>query len=158
MTFKENGETFLANHQRIAIFGVSRHESKAHTGNVIYKALKKAGYNVVAIHPEATQLEGDVCYHTLQEVPGGVDGAIIVTSPTVTTQIVRDCDNAGVKDVWMHYNALFGKGNSSASEEAVTYCHNHQMNLIEGGCPLMFVDIGHKCMRWILSGMGKLPN
>jgi uncharacterized protein len=158
MSFKENGEAFLATHQQIAIFGVSRNESKAHTGNYIYKALKNAGYKVVAIHPEADQVEGDICYHTLQEVPGGVDAAIIVTAPPITEQIVRDCDTAGVKDVWMHDNGLFSKGNSSASTEAIAYCHDHHMNVIEGGCPMMFIDIGHKCMRWILSGIGKLPN
>ena len=28
---------------------------------------------------------------------------------------------------------------------------------IAGGCPMMFLDFGHKCMRWILDRMGKLP-
>ena len=60
----------------------------------------------------------------------------------------------------MHYNALFGKGNSSVSDAAVAYCREHDIDVIAGGCPLMFgegADVGHKCMRWILGVTGGLP-
>ena len=32
------------------------------------------------------------------------------------------------------------------------------ITVIDGGCPLMFLEIGHKCMRWIMGLMGNLPD
>jgi hypothetical protein len=53
---------------------------------------------------------------------------------------------------------MFGKGNSSASEAAAAYGKAHGLTVIEGGCPMMFLDFPHKCMRWVLHAMGKLPD
>ena len=71
---------------------------------------------------------------------------------------MRDCVEAKIPRIWMHYNPMFGKGNSSASAEAIDYARSHGVTVIEGGCPLMFVDFAHKCMRWILGAFNKLPN
>jgi predicted CoA-binding protein len=155
MDFKEQGEQFLANNRRLAVYGLSR-SGKA-TGNGIYNILKKNGYTVYPIHLLANEIDGDKCYARLQDIPTPVDGAIIVTRPDVTTQVVRDCHEAGVNNIWMHYNAFAGQSMSSVSDEAVAYCQAHGMNVIAGGCPLMFFDVAHKCMRWMLRVMGKLP-
>ena len=61
----------------------------------------------------------------------------------------------------MHYNPLFGSGSSSVSTEAADYLREHGVNVIPGGCPLMFgekADLGHRCMRWLLGAAGKLPS
>jgi hypothetical protein len=70
---------------------------------------------------------------------------------------VHDCDQAGVRRVWMHQSLAKG---SSVSPKAVEYCHQHQISVIAGACPMMYgdsVDIGHTCMRWILQFTGGLP-
>lgn len=155
MSFKERGEAFLANNKRIAFFGTSR--SGQATGNGIYKTFRDKGYEVFAIHPEADEIEGDKAYQNLVDVPGGVDAAVVVTSPKQTLEVIKACHAAGVNDVWIHYNPLFGKGMSSVSEEAVAFGQENNMNMIDGGCPMMFFDILHKCMRWTLGTMKKLP-
>jgi hypothetical protein len=101
--------------------------------------------------------EGDRCYPDLQSIPGGVDGVVIVTRPEVTERIVRDCTDAGVRRVWIHESV--GKG-SSVSERAVDYCHEHEVSVMAGACPMMYgtdVDFGHRCMRLILKITGGLP-
>jgi acyl-CoA synthetase (NDP forming) len=35
------------------------------------------------------------CYPDLQSIPGGIDGAVIITRPEITERIVRDCSDAG---------------------------------------------------------------
>jgi predicted CoA-binding protein len=157
MSFKERGEQFLNDNRRIAVFGVSR-EGGASPGNAIYKALKDRGYEVYAINPKADEVEGDVCYHDVRDVPGGnVQGAILSTPAGAAEAIVKDCYAAGIQNVWMHYNPMFGKGNASVSDEAVEFCHENGMNVIDGGCPMMFFDVPHKCMRVMLGAFGKLP-
>lgn len=137
---------------RIAVAGVSRGAEK--TGNLIYRQLKKEGYQVFAVNPEAETVEGDICYPNMPAIPGGADVAIVVTRPEITSKVVRECAEAGISRVWMHNNTF---GPSSASEEAVQFCEENGIDVLGGGCPLMFLDFGHKCMRVVLGWMGRLP-
>ena len=147
---------FLAQ-KRIAVAGVSRNKSHHPVGNLIYQRLKTTGHEVFAVNPHMQTFEGDRCYPDLQSIPGGVDGVVIITRPTTTQRIVRDCNEAGVRRVWMHQS--MGKG-TSVSSEAVEYCHQHDISVIAGACPMMYgegADVGHTCMRWILKLTGGLP-
>lgn len=156
MNIKDQAKAFLAQ-KRIAVVGVSREQG---TGNGIFTSLRRRGYEVFPVNPNATEVMGETCYPSLKAIPGGVDAAVIVTRPEVTEEVVHDCAEAAVSHVWMHYNALFGAGNSSVSKAAVAYCRAHDIDVIAGGCPLMFgegADMGHKCMRWIIGVTGGLP-
>ena len=149
--FKELANEFLAQ-ERIAVVGVSRTRQDA--ANLIYKKLRDTEHKVFAVNPNATEVEGDVCYPNLQSIPGGVDGVVVVTKPVLTEQIVQDCAAAKVPRVWMHDNT-FGAG--SVSDTAVQFCRDNDIAVIDGGCPMMFLEFGHKCMRWMLGAMGRLP-
>lgn len=147
---------FLAQ-KRIAVAGVSRHQSNHPAGNLIYRRLKKTGHDVFAVNPNMPEFEGDPCYPDLQSIPGGVDGVVVITRPDITEDIVRDCSSAGVRRVWMHRSLATG---SSVSPRAIQYCRDHEISVIEGACPMMFgpgVDFGHTCMRWIMKLKGDLP-
>jgi predicted CoA-binding protein len=157
-TLDEKVGDFLAQ-KRIAVTGVSRHPSHHPVGNNIYRRLKKTGHQVFAVNPHMQAFEGDACYPDLKSIPGGVDGVVIITRPETTDQIVRDCDAAGVRRVWMHES--MAKASSSVSPKAVAYCREHGINVIAGACPMMYgegVDFGHACMRWMLGVTGKLPS
>jgi predicted CoA-binding protein len=150
---------FLAQ-KRIAVAGVSRNGGHHPTGNLIYRRLKASGHVVIPVNPHMETFEGDRCYPDLRSIPGGVDGVMIVTRPEVTQQIVHDCHDAGVRRVWMHQS--LGKG-TSVSPDAVAYCHQHDITVIAGACPMMYAtdgfspDFGHNCMRQILKFTGRLP-
>src|SRR5262245_5818802 len=113
--------------KRIAVAGVSRHSSDHPVGNLIYQRLKKTGHDVFPINPHMQTFEGDRCYPDLQSIPGGVDGVVIITRPEVTERIVHDCNDAGVRRVWMHQS--LGK-TSSVSQRAVEYCRRHDISVI----------------------------
>ena len=68
---KQAAAEFLAN-KRIAVTGVSR-TPKDHGSNVVYKRLRDRGYEVFAVNPNADEVDGDACYHSLQSVPGSGD-------------------------------------------------------------------------------------
>jgi predicted CoA-binding protein len=154
--FDTQVQDFLAQ-KRIAIVGVSRNDRHHPTGNLIYRRLKKTGHEVFAVNPHMQSFEGDRCYPDLPSIPGGVDGAVIITRPETTERIVRDCGDAGIRRVWMHRSMVQG---SSVSSEAVEYCRQHGIDVIAGACPMMFgpgVDVGHLCMRWMMHVRGELP-
>lgn len=150
---RARADEFLSQ-KRIAVAGVSRTEQDS--ANAIYKKLRETGYQVFAVNPNADRVEGDPCYHDVKSIPGGVENVVIVTTPEVTESVVRDCADAGVKRVWMHRSI----GNS-VSEEAVEFCRQHGIDVLDGGCPMMFcapVDFGHVCLRTVMGWAGRLPS
>jgi predicted CoA-binding protein len=155
-TFEEKVHDFLAQ-KRIAVVGVSRDDSQHPAGNLIYRRLKATGHDVFPVNPKMQTFEGDLCYPDVQSIPNGVDGAVIITRPEITDEIVRDCADAGIQRVWMHQS--LGSG-SSVSPAAVEYCRGHGISVIPGACPMMFgdnVDVGHACMLWVLKLIRRLP-
>lgn len=153
-TIKEAATEFLRN-KRIAVTGVSRHPS-SHGSNVVYQRLRDRGYQVFAVNPNADEVEGDACYQDLKSIPGGVDAVVIGTSPTHADGTIRECHELGIHNVWMHRS--FGKG--SVSDSATRFGREHDITVIDGGCPLMFEpcsDGGHKAMRLVFTMTGKVP-
>lgn len=156
-THETRVQDFLAQ-KRIAVVGVSRDNRRHPVGNLIYRRLKKTGHDVFAVNPHMQTFEGDACYSDVRSIPGGVEGAVVITRPDVTEQIVRECADAGVTRVWMHQS--IGQG-SSVSPAAVRYCQEHDISVIAGACPMMYgpgADVGHVCMRWMLKLTGRLPH
>ena len=143
---------FLAQ-KRIAVAGVSHTQDDAANG--IFRKLRDHDYAVFAVNPNAETVEGAPCYPDVKSIPGGVDGVVIVTRPEVTEQIVRDCAEAGIKHVWIHRSFV----GSSVSDAAVQFCHDRGIAVIDGGCPMMFLepDFGHRCMKWMMRVTGGLP-
>jgi uncharacterized protein len=153
-TIKEAANEFLAG-KRVAVTGVSRNPG-SHGSNAVYKRLRDRGYEVFAVNPNATQVEGDQCYHDLAAIPGGVDWVVIGTRPETVDSTIHECDELGIRQVWMHR----GPGRWSVSQSATAYGREHGIKVIDGGCPCMFgatADGGHKVMRAIFSLTGNVP-
>lgn len=139
---------------RLAVAGVARDGRLP--ANAIFRRLRDTGHDVVPLNPNATEVEGVRCYPDVLSVPERLDGVVVATHPAVSAQVVEQCAERGVAQVWLHRS--FGDG--SVSEAAVRACREHGIDCIVGGCPLMFcgrVDIGHRCMRWWLQRKGRVP-
>src|SRR4029453_9881803 len=153
-TIREAAAEFLAN-KRIAVTGVSRNGGN-HGGNFVYQRLRERGYEGVAVNPKADCVEGGACYTALESIPGGVQAVVIGTRPQVAEETMRECEELGIKQVWMHRS--FGAG--SVSDKATEYGRAHGITVIDGGCPLMFEptsDPGHRVMRTVGTLTGKVP-
>ena len=144
---------FLAG-RRFAVAGVSRQPQQA--ANAIYRKLLSSGFEVIPVNPNTAEVEGVRCYPDLISIPGTIDGVVIATPPQAALDIVRQCGEKGVRQVWFHRS--FGSG--SVSSEAVQECKALGIEAIVGGCPLMYcepVDTGHRCVRSVLRFFGKVP-
>ena len=151
---KDAASEFLAS-RRVAVTGVSR-RPQGHGANVVYKRLRERGYQVFAVNPNASEVEGNPCYHDLASIPGGVEAVVIATRPERAEGTMRECAELGVTRVWMHR----GPGAGSVSRAAADYGRQHGIAVIDGGCPCMFgptADLGHKVMRFFLTLGGKVP-
>jgi predicted CoA-binding protein len=151
---KDVAAEFLS-HKRVAVTGVSRTPS-SHGSNVVYQRLKERGYDVYPVNPNAAEIDGDPCYPDLHAIPGGVDWVLIGTRPERAQATVEECDDLGIKEVWMHRS--FGGG--SVSRDAADWARSHGLTVIDGGCPLMFEPVsdgGHKVIRWVCTMNGHAP-
>ena len=140
--------------ERLAVAGVSRAGDLP--ANLIFRKLRDAGYQVYPVNPHAQEVEGVPCYPDLASVPVHLQGVVVATPATATEAVVRECAALGVPRVWMHRSL----GEGSVSAQAVEACREAGIAVIPGACPMMFVepvDVGHRCFRWVLGALGKLP-
>jgi predicted CoA-binding protein len=154
IAIKDAATRFLGT-KRIAVTGVSRTPA-GHGSNIVYQRLKDRGYDVVAVNPNTDTVEGDPAYPSLSSIPGGVDSVVIGTRPEIAEKTMAECVDLGIRHVWMHRS--FGAG--SVSQAAAAFGREHGVEVIDGGCPLMFdptADTGHKVMRWMCTVTGSVP-
>ena len=123
---------FLAQ-KKIAIVGVSR--DKKELSRMLLHTLIKRGYEVFAVNPAMETVDDIRCYPSLREIPTRVDGVLVMASPAVTDQVVRECADLHIPRVWMYRAG--GKG--AVSPQAVEYCEDHGIKVVPGECPYMFL-------------------
>ncbi len=149
MITKTSVENFLSQ-KNIAVVGVSRNTKKF--GNTIYRSLKKKGYNVFPINPNAEKIEGDNCYPNLLSLPEKIDAVVINVPPEETENVVLKAHQAGIEKVWMQQG--------SQSKVAEEYCSEKGIDCISNECILMFAEPAgfiHRAHRWVWGVLGNLP-
>src|SRR3954464_1720735 len=91
-TLRAAAEAFLAQ-PRIAVAGVSRDPKQP--ANLIYRRLRDAGHTVFPVNPHADETEGAPCFASVRDVPGPVDGVVVVTPPDQAERVVEDSAAVG---------------------------------------------------------------
>ena len=140
--------------KRIALVGISRNPKDL--SRMLFRDLEQRGYEVLPVNPAIAEIDGTKCFARVQDATPPVQAAILMTSPQVSEQIVRDCAAAGIRRVWMHS----GGGQGSVSEEAVAFCKTNGIRLVEGYCPFMFLSDEpwiHRAHGFLLQLTGKYP-
>lgn len=146
-------DDFLAQ-KRIAFVGVSR-DGRSFSRK-LFQEFRRRGYDVVPVNPGADEIEGVACFKRLQDVQPPVDAALVLTARDQQHRPVMDCEQAGVKRVW-----LYGlNGPKEASAGACEFCAAHEIQVVAGYCPFMFLSetgLIHRFHRGVLKLMGTCP-
>lgn len=136
--------------EALAVVGVSRSANKF--GSLVYRDLKKKGYRVYAVNPNAQTIDGDPAYPDLLSLPEAVGGVVLVVPPQQTERMVQQAQQAGITRVWMQQGA--------ESPAAVAFCKDNGISVVQGECIMMFagtVGFPHNIHRWAKKVSGKLP-
>lgn len=134
----------------LAVVGVSRSGKKF--ANFAYRELRTKGYTLVPVNPGAETVEGERCYRSLLNLPGPVDGAVIIAPREQSLQVVRDAAAAGIRRVWLQQGA--------ESQPAIDACKDAGINVVAGECILMFAGTEHwihRGHRFVRRLFGTLP-
>ena len=145
--------SFLA-HDRIAVAGAS--DDPSSFGRKVYEELRKRGYDVFAVNPNATTVLGDECFPALSSLPVRVDGVIVMVNREIAPAVVRDAIDVGITRVW-RFKGLGAPG--AVSEEAVALCRDAGVDVVAGACPMMFLEPVrglHRFHRWVRRVDGSL--
>jgi len=128
-------DDFLAQ-RHIAFVGVSREPKQF--ANTVYRRLRGDGRALYPVNrsEEATTIEGDIAYRQLSDVPGPVDGVVVMVPREAEADVVRQAIERGIPRVWLHR----GLGQGSVSAEAVQQCRDAGVSVVDGACPLMFEE------------------
>ena len=81
----------------IAIYGVSSNPIKV--GGRPLRYLLEQGYpgEIYPINPNYDMVQGVKCYHSVEDIPMGVDLVIIAVPAAVTLEALRKCVKQGIK-------------------------------------------------------------
>ena len=118
---------------RFAFIGVSRQPQDF--SRSLFREFRDRGYDAVPVNPEADEIDGQTCFHRLQDVTPPVESVLLMTSPAVTDRVVRDCATSGIRRIWMYR----GAGRGAVTAEAVQFCESNGISVIPGECPFMFL-------------------
>jgi len=132
---------FLAQ-KRIALVGMSH--NRRDFSAVLFRELSSRGYDMVPVNPNLRETQGWHCFARVQDIVPPVDAALLITSPAVTDSVIRDCAEAGIHRVWMYRAG----GTGAVSPEAVQFCREHNIEVVPGECPYMFLP-GVGPIHWI---------
>jgi len=118
--------------RRIALVGVSR--APKDFSRYLFREMCEKGYEMVPVNPAVEEVDSRRCFARVQDIAPPVEGALLLTSPQGTEKVVRDCVEAGIRQVWMHRSG----GAGAVSQEAIEFCHQQGIQVVEGHCPFMF--------------------
>jgi uncharacterized protein len=145
-------QAFLA-HRRLAFVGVSHNPRDF--SRAVFAELTRRGYDVVPVNPTGGDgLDAAPFARRVQDIDPPVEAALLMTPPAVTTEVVKDCAKAGIRQVWMHQ----GVGRGAASPAAIDYCREHGIAVVTDACPLMYLpETGfvHRAHRWCREVLGR---
>lgn len=119
-------EEFLS-HSRIAVVGVSRQPEKY--GYKIYFDLKQKGYEVYAVNPRVSEIDGDRCYPDLSSLPVKVEVVNLVVPPEVGRTVVEECLRLEIERVWFQPGA--------ESPDLLDYCQSQGLKVVHGQCVMI---------------------
>jgi len=102
----------LGSSRTIAVVGLSSKKSRPSHG--VSKYMQQAGYRIIPVNPQETEVLGEKAYPSLEAVPEKVDMVNIFRRPEHVPEIVEAAIRIGARSVWMQEGVV----NEAAAEKA----------------------------------------
>jgi predicted CoA-binding protein len=102
----------LTKYKTIAVVGLSSNPARPSYGVTEY--MQSAGYQIIPVNPNETDVLGEPSYASLEEVPQKIEIVDIFRCPDQVPPVVDAAIRAGAKVIWMQ----LGIANQAAAEKA----------------------------------------
>ncbi|MBD3234342.1 MAG: hypothetical protein GF315_11520 [candidate division Zixibacteria bacterium] len=140
-------QQFLDKEKTYAVFGVSLKKKKF--GNLILEHLINSGFSAYGINPSGTGRKE--VYGSPESLPERADAAVVVTSPSNTEEVLRQCRESDINDIWFQ--------TGSVNAEQLKTLEESSINAYYGRCLLLYLPSAkfpHNLHRAILRLFSKL--
>jgi len=97
----------------IAVVGLSGNTLRA--SNFVGFYLKRHGYRVFPVNPRESEVLGERCYASLQELPQKVDIVNVFRAPNALPEIATQAVAAGAGCLWAQFNVINAEGAAIAA-------------------------------------------
>ena len=140
--------------KRIAFVGISSNPKDFR--RMIYKELVKLNYEIIPVNPKIDEIDGVKAYPGVKDIDPTVEGVFVMTTADIAEQIVQECIEAEIKNVWLHK----GVGKGSVNDKVLSICEENGIEVVPGYCPFMFLpesNFPHNIHRFIKKLKGSFP-
>jgi hypothetical protein len=93
------GENLLRSAKTIAVVGLSSRRSRPSYG--VSEYMQSAGYRIIPVNPNESEVLGEKAYPTLDDVPEHVDIVDIFRRSELVPEVVDAAIRIGARGVWM---------------------------------------------------------
>jgi len=94
----------LEKYKTIAVVGLSSTPWRASYG--VSEYMKSAGYRIIPVNPNETEVLGEKAYPTLEDIPGSFEIVDIFRRPEYVPDIVESAIRLKAKVIWMQLGVV----------------------------------------------------
>jgi uncharacterized protein len=108
----------LSEAKTIAVVGLSAKRFRPSYGVAEY--MQRAGYRVIPVNPEESEILGEKCYASLEDIPEPVDIVDIFRRSEFVPEVVEAAIRKGARVIWMQEGVIHEEAAQRAREAGLT--------------------------------------
>ncbi|HUA57385.1 MAG TPA: CoA-binding protein [Verrucomicrobiae bacterium] len=113
----------LRSSRTIAVVGLSSKRWRPSYGVAEY--MKRAGYRIIPVNPQESEVLGEKCYPDLDSVPEAIDIVDVFRRPEFVPDIVEAAIRKGAKAVWMQEGVIHEEAARRAESAGLAVAMDH---------------------------------
>lgn len=117
-------KAILSEAKRIAVVGISDKPDRASYGVSVY--MKQAGYEIIPVNPQLSEVLDTKVYSSLEEIEGKVDIVNVFRRSEFTVPVVESAIAIGAKVVWLQLGIY--------NEEAYRLANDAGLDIVMDRC------------------------
>lgn len=103
----------------VAVVGLSTNPDKPSVA--VAKVLLDAGYDVIPVHPTATEILGRKAYPTLADIPGPVDIVDVFRPAGEAPGVARQAVDIGANTLWLQLGVTSDEARKTAEDAGLRF-------------------------------------
>jgi predicted CoA-binding protein len=113
-----NVDSILREAKTIAVVGLS--SSRMRVSYSVSEYMQQAGYRIIPVNPNETEVLGEKAYATLDDVPEPVDIVDIFRRPEFVPEVVEAAIRKGARVIWMQEGVVHEEAAERARAAGLT--------------------------------------
>jgi predicted CoA-binding protein len=104
----------------IAVVGLSGNPMRPSNG--VSEYMKRAGYRIIPVNPNETEVFGEKSYTSLEDVPEPIDIVDVFRRPEFVPEIVESAIKIGAKAIWLQEGVIHEAAAERARNAVMDRC------------------------------------